>query len=482
MRRVTASIPTTPRRAALDEPAAGRADGGGALLERVDPAWIGAGFVVLAAAVYILSNPERHGFYDHFVWQAAAWLEGRAAITYPVTGEFRNDYFQDVYPLPDQPGYALIPFPPLPAIVLLPFVALFGLATDAGLVAAVLGAINVGLCWRMVGRVTDRRDAALLATTFYAFGTVAWYAAMLGTTWFLAHVCASTFLFIAITAALDGETRERARGSVRLLAGWIEPRQFAAGLLLGIGSLARLPVAFGAPFFMLVGGGGSVLRRTVSAGLGGIIPVALLIGYNLAVTGHVFHPAYEYLYRTEYRPLPELYHPDWAIEDPRYIPQNAAIMLLWPPTVPPEREQRQCDGDPATGPAGAPEYAPPTGLGLLFDEHCALIRPDPIGLSLIASSPAYLLAIPALLARWRRRHVAGAALALLALATLNLMHFSQGWVQFGYRFSNDFAPFALIPVAVGIALVRRRWLAVLLVGLSVAINAWGVYWGVQLGW
>ena len=40
------------------------------------------------------------------------------------------------------------------------------------------------------------------------------------------------------------------------------------------------------------------------------------------------------------------------------------------------------------------------------------------------------------------------------------MHFSQGWVQFGYRFSNDAAPFALVLVALGLrALVDggRRW-------------------------
>ena len=35
----------------------------------------------------------------------------------------------------------------------------------------------------------------------------------------------------------------------------------------------------------------------------------------------------------------------------------------------------------------------------------------------------------------------------IAIAVVNLMHFSQGWVQFGYRFSNDFAPFAVILVA-----------------------------------
>ena len=47
--------------------------------------------------------------------------------------------------------------------------------------------------------------------------------------------------------------------------------------------------------------------------------------------------------------------------------------------------------------------------------------------------------------------VAGAAMAMVAIAFVNLMHFSQGWVQFGYRFSNDFAPFALILVALALA-------------------------------
>jgi hypothetical protein len=74
----------------------------------------------------------------------------------------------------------------------------------------------------------------------------------------------------------------------------------------------------------------------------------------------------------------------------------------------------------------------------------------------------------------------------VSIAILNLMHFSQGWVQFGYRFSNDFAPFALVLVTLGIAWLSRRSaglaLAAVLVAVSVVVNAWGVYWGVVLGW
>ncbi len=449
-------------------------------LERVDPVWIGGVFVMAALAIYVWSNPERRNFYNHFVWQADAWLQGRVAIPYPVLEPFRNDYFQDVLPLDDQPGFALIPFPPLPAIVLLPFVALFGLATDAALVAALFGAINVGLCWRMVLRLTEQRDAAVLATIFYGFGTVAWYAAMLGSTWFLAHVLSSTFLFLALSAALDAERRELLAGRVRLVLGVVEPRQFLAGLFLGVAALARLPATFGAPFLVFAGGGGTLFRRAFSAGLGAIIPVALLLLYNLTVTGHFFHPAYEYLYETEYSPRPELIHyGEWAIEDPRYVPQNAVIMLAWPPTTPALSADICAD-------RSHPDFRPlPEGLGLLFDPDCPLVRPDPLGMSLILSSPAYLLGIPGLLAMWRgarRRWAAGVILAVGAIALLNLMHFSQGWVQFGYRFSNDFAPFAMVAVALGIARYGVRPATVALVAISVLVNAWGVYWGVALGW
>jgi hypothetical protein len=77
--------------------------------------------------------------------------------------------------------------------------------------------------------------------------------------------------------------------------------------------------------------------------------------------------------------------------------------------------------------------------------------------------------------------------SVLLIALVNLMHFSQGWVQFGYRFSNDFVPWAILLVAIGgEAVVRRRawgWpLVGGLVGASILVNAWGVAWGNLLGW
>ena len=123
-------------------------------IDQISPAHIGLFFVILALGIYVFSNPARLGWYDHFVWQADAFLHGRFVIAWPVSsGPHVNAYFQDVMPLPSEPGapsYGLLPFPPLPAVLLMPFVAIFGLATDDQLLGAILGAINVGLAWRMV--------------------------------------------------------------------------------------------------------------------------------------------------------------------------------------------------------------------------------------------------------------------------------------------------------------------------------------------
>jgi hypothetical protein len=470
---------------------------------------VGACLVAIALVVYSLSHPYR--FYDHFEWQAAAFLEGQAAIRYPVQATATspgNAFFQDVLPVPPVDGVerALVPFPPLPAVVLLPFVALWGLNADGQLIFAILGAIDVGIAWWMLGKLPIRTWVRLLATIFFGFGTVFWYTAQLGTTWYQAHVLAVGLALAAVGVALGGDrTATDGEDELALAAaepggggpnalGWLrpDPRQFLAGLLFGLACTSRLSVVFGAPFFLLVGSGGSWQRRGWSAALGAGIPIAALVVYNLATTGHVLHPGYQRLYELEagfYKPLN--YHINWLIEDVRYLPQNFAIMFLntpvWLPTEVPS----------ALG-LGGPLCTSADSVRGLFNPDCPLVLPRDTGMSILLTSPAYLLVLPAL--QWgygRSRLVTGAAYAVLLIALVNLAHFSQGWVQFGYRFSNDFVPWALLLVAIGLDRLAARASAattwpvtvrlVLLVGVglvavSVLVNLWGVVWGDALGW
>lgn len=463
---------------------------------------VGLLLAVAALAVYLVTQTDR--YYDHFVWQAAAFLEGQAAIRYPVGPSEAgpgNALFQDVLPVATADGVprGLLPFPPLPAVVLVPFVALWGIATDDQTIFTALAAVDVAICWWMLGRLPIRPSIRLLVTVFFAFGTVFWYTSQLATTWYQAHIVAMGLTMLAIGLALGADPASAddepvpddhpaglpppvATNSIRERLA-VDPRQFATGLLFGLACTARLTVVLGAPFLLLVGSGGSWWRRGWSAGLGAAIPVAALLAYNLASTGQLLHPAYDYLYQLEARAYVALgYRTDWAVEDPRYLPQNAAIMFLTTPDVFPERLPD------SLGVADTPVCTEPGATRGLFDVDCPLAVPRDIGMSILLTSPAYLAMIPALRRYGRSRLVTGAALAVLLIVLVNLMHFSQGWVQFGYRFSNDAAPFALLLVALGIegtVRARRRWampVALALVAVSVAVNAWGVAWGRLLGW
>jgi hypothetical protein len=439
---------------------------------------VGLGLVLACLVLYQLTRPAYQAIYNHFAWQAEAWLEGEFAIRYPVAESAEgpgNAYFNDVVPVVDgagaPTGRGMIPFPPLPAVVLLPLVALVGLAVDQTFLAIVIGALDVAIAFWLLGRLPVRPAVRNLLTVFVGAGTALWYAASLGSTWYFAHVVAIGFTLAAVGLALDGEARgaRRVAGNPRPL---LEPVQVVAGLLLGIAATGRLTVLFGLPFLLFVGAGGSWLRRGLAAGAGAAIPVLGLVAYTYAAAGEPFNPVYEALYRYEVAAYPELgYNAAWSLQDLRYVPQNLALMLGSLPELMPA-----C-------PPGVPRE-PFSAAG------CSWLVPVERGTSLLLSSPAWLLVLPAL-GLLRDRRVAGALLATGAIALVNLMHFSQGWVQFGYRFSLDFAPFLLVALALGterflgpLGEPRRARLgvAVGLVAASIAIQAWGIAWARTLGW
>jgi hypothetical protein len=451
-----------------------------------------------ALALYTWSNPEHYNQYNHFVWQADAFLHGKVSFDWPVPdGADRppNWYFNDIYPLFDsngQPtGQVLLPFPPLPALVLLPFVAAIGLRVDQEAIAVALAGIGVGVAWWMLGGLRIRLAVRALATVLFATGTVWWWAAAVGSTWYFAHIVAVIFALLAVGVALRHDARAET-APVRPEApddgggGWraavwpLDRSQVLAGLLLGIGATARLPLVFGAPFLILVGGGGTRARRLVSAAVGGVLPVAALLLYTQLTTGSWLHPGYDYQYQLEANGYPTLgYHPDWSVEDLRYIPQNLGIMFGALPVVAPDLKPNTLGfGDPVV------LCTAPDAQRSLFDPDCPLVMPIDIGTSILLSAPGLLIALFAVRRHPLARLTVGVGLTVVVIALFNLAHFSQGWVQWGYRFSLDFIPFLLPLVALGAGHAdgRPRGVAIALVIAGAAINLWGVAWGQLLGW
>ena len=130
-----------------------------------------------------------------------------------------------------------------------------------------------------------------------------------------------------------------------------------------------------------------------------ILPLRAL-GYNVVTTGQVVHPGYDYQYQLEARGYPGLhYNPDWSLEDVRYLPQNLEILFLSTPAIlPTETQSSVSPHDPLCTAADA-------GRGL-FDKDCPLALPRDVGMSILLTSPAYLLVI----------EVAVALLAIQAIA------------------------------------------------------------------
>ena len=212
----------------------------------------------------------------------------------------------------------------------------------------------------------------------------------------------------------------------------VDRRQFLAGLLFGLACTARLTVVFGrrssywsAPAATGAGAAG----RPASARRCRSWPWCSTT-WSPPATSSI--PAYDYLYGLEANGYPTLgYHPQWAVEDPRYIPQNLGIALFGLPDLFPSGLPNSLAIDLP------PVCTEPGATRGLFDAACPLAVPRDIGMSVILTSPAYLLAIPAFVGTAGAGWSPGRCWPIVAISVVNLMHFSQGWVQFGYRFSND---------------------------------------------
>ena len=139
--------------------------------------------------LYYASNPRLPDAYKHHVYVADAWLHGRLWVQgYP--GHYHDWITVD--------GKVHSPFGPTPAMLLVPFVWWWGTALNMNLFSMVVAGLNAMLCWILLMRAEVGPRRAALGTLIFAFGTVNWFTAIIGTTWFLSHLCTELFLLLAL--------------------------------------------------------------------------------------------------------------------------------------------------------------------------------------------------------------------------------------------------------------------------------------------
>lgn len=349
-----------------------------------------------------------HTKYNHFALLAEAWLDGRLDLGGAPPAYAQNNDFA----LFD--GKWFVVFPPFPAVLLLPLVALSGGAEAVCdgrffLLLAGLAPAALFLALEKLRRRGDSKRARLenvALSSLFCFGSVYFFSSVQGTVWFAAHVVAAVLTCLYLLFALGAE------------------RPLAAGVCLGLAFATRTPLLFAAPLFVL-----EALRATRLSGARGPgwfqrydlgrllpalawfgLPLLLVLGLTLwhdaARFGDPFEVGYRYLSVSWAKRIAK-----WGLFDYHYLGRNLGVVLSSLPWFPAE------------------------GGALQINAH---------GLALWLTTPMYLWLVVA--RRWSplARHVLLAA-ALVAVPTL--FYQNTGWVQFGYRFSNDYAPFLFVLLA-----------------------------------
>jgi hypothetical protein len=392
---------------------------------------------------------------NHFAIQAELWAQNRwylpeqemQARARRGEVEMGNDWA--VVTVPASPGHArevryYNSFPVFPAVLMYPWVVLAGHAVmfrDA-LFVALLAGIGPSLLFLALEKLRsdDRLARNVFENTFlallFAFGTVYFFCSVQGTVWFAAHVVGVALLGGFLLATFS------ARTYVACLI---------AGLLVGAGVHTRTPLLLVFPLFIFEAYRVSLARtwRAFGARFAGRLmlfgaPIVIALALNLWINKARFGDPFEFghtLLNVGWMDRVKR----WGLFSPHYLSRNLTCAFTLLPIL--------------RGPH-APLSAP-------------LFQISGNGLALWFTSPFYVWLL------WPKKRAVNASRALhrvlwltvILIAMMDLAYHNSGWVQFGFRFSNDFAPFLFVLLALsGRSFGGGFALAAL---FSVVVNAFG---------
>lgn len=311
-------------------------------------------------------------------------------------------------------------FPPVPTLVELLWRPFFGDATPS-----YLSLLLASLAPLVFGIVRQRRDLidSLFITVGLLFGTNIATSLAVGGAWgegqLYAYALASfAFLRVGLGTSLSGAVAAYACLALAVGCRPLDAIYFPALWVLDVTVNKRSPREWG--------------RITLL----GVLPIAsLLMTYNVARFDSLFEFGHAYLPWS--RQLPD------GIFSLAYLPRNAWHAFLNLPTTP--------------GPGGLPFEFNGRGTAFWLNNIPLLVG-------------FWLLARTALPTRVKATLLTCSALLLGTL----LLHESNGWLQFGWRYSIDLLPIATLGFFLAPPLPRWAWIAILI--WSIPLNLYGIAW------
>lgn len=392
--------------------------------------YVGVTLLLLACAAP--ATLREHTPYNHFALMAQAWLERRLDLGGPPPEYAHHNDFASYH------GRWFVVFPAFPSVLLLPLVAVAGSAERVadGRFFLLLAGLAPAAMFLLLERLRQLAESSrselenLVLSILFCFGSVYFFCSLQGTVWFAAHVVAAVLMALYLLFALRAE------------------RPLLAGSCLALGFATRAPLLLAAPLFALEalrvtrlaeprGDGalqrfdlGRLARLLAWFALPLVIVGALTCCHNAARFDDAFEPGYRYLDIAWSKRIAK-----WGLFDYHYLGRNLGVMLTSLPWLP-----------AGTGPVQVSGH----------------------GLALWVTTPAYLWL---LLARRWSTLARSSLLCALLVALPSLFYQNTGWLQFGYRFSNDYAPLLFVLLALVGPPLRGGFM--LAAAFSVIVNFFG---------
>jgi hypothetical protein len=393
--------------------------------------------VILALAVYVVCSAvyfgcaprellTEHSKYNHFALLADAWLHGHLDLGHPPPAYTQNNDFAEFQ------GRWFVSFPPFPAVLLVPLVKLAGTPENLrdGQVWLWLAGAGPSLLFlvleklRRMGESDHPEWQNLMLSGLFAFGTVYFFTAEQGSVWFAAHVVAVVLCAIFLLYALDASHPVIAGTAVALLFA-TRPPVLLVGVFYVLMVWKRCRRAEGGIDWQ------AALTKLIAFTIPMIVVVVATLWHNRArFGGGLLEFGHEHLTVGWKARIDK-----WGLFSYHYLARNLAIVTSSLP------------------------YYNRTPPHLQINTH---------GLALWVTTPLYLWLF------WpRRTSFAWRALLFSVLPPIFafLLYQNSGWLQFGYRFSNDYAVFLFALFAMGGYRLGPLFYAC---GVwSIAVNAFG---------
>jgi hypothetical protein len=398
--------------------------------------------LVLALLVYVVCTGvffafarrdllTEHTKANHFALLADAWKHGRLDLGHPPPAYTMNNDFAEFN------GKWFISFPPFPALVLLPFLYIAKTPENLrdGQIWLWLAGLGPALLFLVLEKLrrmkeSERTEGQNLALSWiFAFGTVYFFTVEQGTVWFAAHILAVALGAVFLLFALEAE------------------RPIVAGTALACAFLTRPDVLLAGSIFALeafrvsrTGAAGEPKktdwkRLTKKLALFAIpIAAALLLTawhnharfgkFQFGDTGHAY-------LTVGWRGRID----KWGLFSYHFLARNLGIFTSSLPFMLKQSPWFQ------------------------INTH---------GLAIWVTTPIYLFLL------WPRR--TSTVFRTLVIGTLPVMFLlllyqNSGWLQFGYRFSNDYAVFLFAMLAIAGPRMGAAFYA--LATWGIAVNTFG---------